>query len=230
MGDSTARPRKGYSLETELKQSFSYKKCKSLFQNYSSVEDPNKINPDGMIQFCKDIDIDPENTVAQVGMLVLAWHMKAKQMGYFSLEEWSHGLEELQCDSIFKIKSKFEELQESLSNPTVFKNVYRYAFDFCRDKDQRSLDIEMAIPMLRLLLQSRWELFPYFQRFDRAGVEQESNHRVINKDQWYNILEFCRTIKPDLQNYDEDGACEYSFSVIGGEFLQLLKKLLFTRK
>lgn len=32
----------------------------------------------------------------------------------------------------------------------------------------------------------------------------------MNKDQWYNVLEFSRTVHADLSNYDEDGACKYS--------------------
>ncbi len=39
---------------------------------------------------------------------------------------------------------------------------------------------------------------------------QQSKYKVINKDQWCNVLEFSRLIKPDLSNYDEDGACTYS--------------------
>lgn len=32
----------------------------------------------------------------------------------------------------------------------------------------------------------------------------------MNKDQWYNVLEFSRTVHADLSNYDEDGACKYN--------------------
>lgn len=31
---------------------------------------------------------------------------------------------------------------------------------------------------------------------------------MLNKDQWCNILEFSRQVKPDLSNYEEDGACK----------------------
>lgn len=31
----------------------------------------------------------------------------------------------------------------------------------------------------------------------------------MNKDQWYNVLEFSRTVNADLSNYDEDGACTF---------------------
>lgn len=40
-------------------------------------------------------------------------------------------------------------------------------------------------------------------------LHQQSKYKVINKDQWCNVLEFSRTINLDLSNYDEDGACKY---------------------
>ena len=39
-------------------------------------------------------------------------------------------------------------------------------------------------------------------------ASQQSKYKVINKDQWCNVLEFSRLIRPDLSNYDEDGACK----------------------
>jgi len=44
-----------------------------------------------MEKFCKDIAVKPEDIV----MLVLAWKMKAKQMGYFSQEEWLQGMTDI---------------------------------------------------------------------------------------------------------------------------------------
>lgn len=55
--------------------------------------------------------------------------------------------------------------------------------------------------MLQLLLGKQWSLYPSFDEF----LEQ-SKYKVLNKDQWCNILEFSRSISPDLRNYDEDGA------------------------
>lgn len=42
------------------------------------------------------------------------------------------------------------------------------------------------------------------------SLRQQSKYKGMNKDQWYNVLEFSRTINTDLSNYDEDGACEYT--------------------
>lgn len=66
------------------------------------------------------------------------------------------------------------------------------------------MDMETARVMLQLLLGKHWPLFTYFAQF-----LDQSKYKVINKDQWCNILEFSRTISHDLSNYDLDGACKY---------------------
>lgn len=105
-------------------------------------------------------------------------------------------------------------LRSLLNDTTNFKLIYRYAFDFAREKDQRSLDINTAKCMLGLLLGKIWPLFPVFHQF----LEQ-SKYKVINKDQWCNVLEFSRTISLDLSNYDEDGA----WPVLLDEFVEWYK-------
>lgn len=76
-------------------------------------------------------------------------------------------------------------------------------FFFFKDKDQRSMDIDTAKLMLNLLLGKQWKHYSLFATF----IDQ-SKYRVINKDQWCNILEFSRSIHLDLSNYDIDGACK----------------------
>lgn len=80
---------------------------------------------------------------------------------------------------------------------------------FFQDKDQRSMDMETAKAMLQLLLGKHWSLYTQFSQF-----LDQSKYKVINKDQWCNILEFSRTIFNDLSNYDVDGACESIFFFI----------------
>lgn len=65
-------------------------------------------------------------------MLVLAYRMNARQMGFFTLSEWLKGFSELQCDSISKIQQKLEYLRNQLTDPYTFKGIYRYAYDFAR--------------------------------------------------------------------------------------------------
>jgi len=189
---------------------FSQKRCTIWFREYSTPDEPDLIGPEGMEKFCEDIGVEPENIV----MLVLAWKMDAKQMGFFTLQEWLKGLSELQCDSIAKLQGKLDYLRSLLNETATFKNIYRYAYDFARDKDQRSMDLETGKAMLQLLLGKHWTLYGSFHQF----LEQ-SKYKVINKDQWCNILEFSKSIHPDLSNYDEDGA----WPVLLDEFVEWLK-------
>ncbi|XP_063250636.1 DCN1-like protein 5 isoform X2 [Prinia subflava] len=187
---------------------FSSKKCLAWFYEYAGPDEV--VGPEGMEKFCEDIGVEPENII----MLVLAWKLEAESMGFFTKEEWLKGMTSLQCDSTEKLQSKFDFLRSQLNDISSFKNIYRYAFDFAREKDQRSLDIDTAKSMLALLLGRTWPLFSVFYQY----LEQ-SKYRVMNKDQWYNVLEFSRTVHADLSNYDEDGA----WPVLLDEFVEWQK-------
>ncbi|XP_019768707.1 DCN1-like protein 4 isoform X2 [Dendroctonus ponderosae] len=190
--------------------SFSPKRCLAWFREYTTPVEPDTLGPEGMEKFCKCIGVEPENVV----MLVLAYKMQARRMGFFTKDEWLKGLSDLQCDTIQKLQFKLDFMCSLLNDQNVFKAVFRYAYDFARDKDQRSMDMETAKAMLQLLLAKQWSLFKQFDEF-----LDQSKYKVINKDQWCNILEFSRTIFNDLSNYDVDGA----WPVMLDEFVEWLK-------
>uniref|UniRef100_F6UV53 DCN1-like protein n=1 Tax=Macaca mulatta TaxID=9544 RepID=F6UV53_MACMU len=206
--DSMYRKYDSTRIKTE-EEAFSSKRCLEWFYEYAGTDDV--VGPEGMEKFCEDIGVEPENVV----MLVLAWKLDAQNMGYFTLQEWLKGMTSLQCDTTEKLRNTLDYLRSFLNDSTNFKLIYRYAFDFAREKDQRSLDINTAKCMLGLLLGKIWPLFPVFHQF----LEQ-SKYKVINKDQWCNVLEFSRTINLDLSNYDEDGA----WPVLLDEFVECISE------
>lgn len=168
------------------------------------------IGPLGMEKFCEDIGVEPENVV----MLAIAWHLEAQTMGFFTLAEWLKGMTKLQCDSVPKLVHKLDSLRDCFSDNNTFKSIYRYSFDFAREKDERSIDLETARALLALLLGRHWPLFPQFNQF-----LDKTKYRCVNKDQWFNILEFSRQIDPSLRNYDEDGA----WPVLLDEFVEWMR-------
>eukprot|EP00118_Oscarella_pearsei_P002562 m.10886 g.10886 ORF g.10886 m.10886 type:complete len:247 (+) comp22761_c0_seq1:70-810(+) len=176
---------------------FSQKQCIDWFRTYTDPHDPNMIGPEGMEKFCCDLGVNPED----VFMLVLAWKLNAQRMGYFSLEEWTRAMTDLQCDSTIKLREKVPELRAILKDEDSLKSIHRFAFDFAKNKDRRSLETNMASDMLKILFEDVWVDLPSF-----LGFLKTSNYQVINKDQWFNILEFSMTVSPDLSNYDKDGA------------------------
>uniref|UniRef100_A0A8C4SKN6 DCN1-like protein n=1 Tax=Erpetoichthys calabaricus TaxID=27687 RepID=A0A8C4SKN6_ERPCA len=166
--------RKHESSRIKTEEEFSSKRCLEWFYEYAGSDDV--VGPEGMEKFCEDIGVEPENVV----MLVLAWKLDAQNMGYFTLQEWLKGMGTLQCDTTEKLRNSLDYLRSVLNEPTNFKLIYRYAFDFAR----------------------------------------QSKYKVINKDQWCNVLEFSRTISLDLSNYDEDGA----WPVLLDEFVEWYKE------
>lgn len=132
--------------------------------------------------------------------------MHAQQMGFFTLTEWLDGLTALQCDSVVKLQLKINEMRLSLNEADFFKPIFRFAFTFAKEMDQRSLDIETAKAMLIVLFDNRWPLIHSFVEF-----LDQSTYKVINKDQWMNILEFARTQGNTFDDYDLDGACKIKF-------------------
>ncbi|XP_039607120.1 DCN1-like protein 4 isoform X2 [Polypterus senegalus] len=118
--------RKHESSRIKTEEEFSSKRCLEWFYEYAGSDDV--VGPEGMEKFCEDIGVEPENVV----MLVLAWKLDAQNMGYFTLQEWLKGMGTLQCDTTEKLRNSLDYLRSVLNEPTNFKLIYRYAFDFAR--------------------------------------------------------------------------------------------------
>lgn len=114
---------KFYGEETK----FSSTKCLSWFRKYTDT-DPMTLGPDGMEKFCEDINLKPED----IGMLCIAWKMNAKNMGYFTQQEWLRGLNDpdVMSDSPAKLQNRFNYLYSLLNDPTTFKSIFRYVSSF----------------------------------------------------------------------------------------------------
>jgi DCN1-like protein 4/5 len=114
------------------------------FREYTTPDDPDTLGPEGMEKFCEDIGVEPENVV----MLVLAFKMQARQMGFFTKEEWLKGLGEMQCDSIQKLQYRLDYLRCLLNDQNIFKAIYRYAYDFARVSKTACLIMSNILPIL----------------------------------------------------------------------------------
>ncbi|KAG9068586.1 DCN1-like protein 5 [Linnemannia hyalina] len=116
---------------------------------------------------------DIDVSLETVDMLVLAYHLNADTMPIFTKDEWAKGMKKLEVDSTERFKAKLPDLVEKLKDPAHFKEFYRYIFMFAKDSEQKCMPVDVKKPI-----------------------------KVINKDQWYNFLDFSDTISEDLSNYD----------------------------
>lgn len=112
-----------------MEEKFSTSKCIAWFKRYTT-DDASQLGPEGMERFCQDIKVNPENIV----MLVIAYKMSAKNMGYFTQSEWLKGLgdPEVMCDTPAKLQNKLSYFLEQLNDHQTFKLIFRYAYDFAR--------------------------------------------------------------------------------------------------
>lgn len=191
------------------------KRLDEFFEKYRDPEDPNTIGPDGIVKLCVDLEVDPEDVV----VLVLAWHLNAKQMGYFSKSEFTSGLSKLGIDSLPKLQSYLPKFKKDLEDQNSFKDIYRFAFIFAKENENNKiLDLESACNMLTLVIGDK---YPHTERLKEFLLTQKS-YRVLNMDQWLSILEFSKVINADVSNYDENGA----WPVILDEFVDWSKEKL----
>jgi len=181
---------------------FSSKKVEELFDKYKDKEldddGQSQIGPEGIEQLCKDIGVDPEDVL----VLVLAWHLNAQRMGFFSKTEFINGLQKLGADNVSKLKGQLSNFRRDLDDQAKFKEIYRFAFGFAKERESKIIDLATADALLALVLGNR---YPHTEPL-RQFLKEQTTYKSVNLDQWMNILEFSRSIKADLSNYDENSA------------------------
>jgi DCN1-like protein 1/2 len=194
----------------------------AIKQLYTRYADPNndKILAEGIIQFCTDIGITPDDVV----MLVLAERMGADVMGEITKEQFETGLAGLMLDSLEKIKAALPSLRAQIvghnnnSNNNIglgsdaesrrrFKEIYNFAYLISREKGQKCVQQDMALEMWSLLLPpQRWPLIHHWCEFLK-----ETHNRAISRDTWVQLVEFIENVPQDGEytGYDDSGAWPY---------------------
>jgi len=166
---------------------------------------------EGVFKFLEDLEVDPEDVIT----LVIAYHLNAQEMGYFSREEFMTGFQKLNCDTIDKIKDKIPPLRDQLDEAHTFKEIYKFSFEFYKEsKEKRGIETEVAINLLKILVgeSSHVEKFVLF-------LNDQKSYKSINSDQWLLFYEFATSVRPDFSDYDPNGA----WPVIIDEYVEWAK-------
>jgi len=191
------------SSSKKRKSSFSIKRLQALFNKYKDRTEQEFIDPEGVERFCRDLQIDPENKI----VLVMAWHLDAKRMGYFSKDEFIQGFKKLGVDSLAGIQQQFPRFEEELQSVSSLKEIHKFAFFFAKEPSQRCLDLETAKQLLILLFGDRFYHTKDFVTF----LGEQTNYRVMNFDQWMIFLEFVSSMDDQISNYDPNKAWPVMF-------------------
>ncbi|XP_072990707.1 uncharacterized protein [Typha latifolia] len=179
-----------------------------LEELYNRYKDPymDMIMVDGISLLCNDLQVDPQDIVmVRAFMLVVSWHMKAATMCEFSKQEFIGGLQSLGIDSIEKFREKLPSIRAEIKDEQKFRDIYNFAFLWAKEKGQKSLALDTALGMWQLLFaEKHWPLVDHWCEF-----LQVRHNKAISRDTWSQLLEFVKTIDPQLSNYDAEGAWPY---------------------
>ena len=89
-----------------------------------------------MQKFFEDSGIrDPSDIVT----ILISSKMNAVNMGVYTQQEFRTGFQAMGVNTTDDLKKKLPQLQNDLKNPDEFKKMYKYVYDFARDKSFKNL-------------------------------------------------------------------------------------------
>ena len=155
-----------------------------------------------------------------IRILVLLWKMGCREKpAQIQKQEWMQGCAQLQVDSWDKIKALVPSLDTGFLEQADFKDFYKFCFQFNRQGTHRTLDKELVVALLQLVLKDRIpsDRLESFCQF-LEGAEQ---HTRITLDQWSSFLDFCYECE-DLSTYDESTS---AWPVMLDEYVEYMEEL-----
>jgi len=165
-----------------------------IFNHYSCGTE--FIESKGMLQFCKDLNVD----TMDVALLVLSFQLNVSECGVFTKQEFVNGLSNLRIYSMSQLKEALPGFREYAL--THLNEIYVYAFHSLKEyESQLTIPLDGALEMIRILTAH----LPHGLNFINYMKRQNHEYLGMNFDQWTMFLQFNLQISMDFENYDENG-------------------------
>ena len=181
--------------------SWSEDQCRVLFDKYAVLddgEDEFAINFDGIEALCTDLKVDAND----LSIFIFAWHCDAQTLGEFTWQEFRIGCENLKIDSIERFRERIDTLKAEMIDPVAFKRFYSFVFTYGKENTQKSLDLDSAIELWKILISEKFSNLILFCDF----LRETQNKRAVSRDTWDLLLDFSTQVDSRFKNYDADGA------------------------
>lgn len=193
------------------------RKFDSFYSIYRASNKEDKISIDGIELLLTDLQLEADSIL----VLILAWKCQAATQCEFTREEFYRGIVGLcgeAIDRVDRLKTGLIEMEQQLkTNNNLFKDLYHFTFNYAKNSQQKSLDLELAIAYWNILLKDKFKFLNIWVDF-----LNESHKRAITRDTWNLLLDFSLMIDDRMSNYDEEGA----WPVLIDEFVDYSRKKL----
>jgi thiol-disulfide isomerase/thioredoxin len=141
-----------------------------------------------------------------ISILVLLFKLgcSANPPGQLKQTEWCTG-----CLALNPAVDSWESLKllvvpamdTGFMDATEFRDFYKFCFQFNLSGTHRTLDKELVVALLPMVLQNRLKT-DRLESFIEFLVADETLYSRITLDQWTSFLDFCLEVQ-DLEQYDE---------------------------
>lgn len=177
-------------------------RLQTLFETFADPEDKEVMDMDGISRLCQELGLDASEDVRA---LVLLWKLGARaKPGELAKAEFDSGMRSMGADSLEQLKRSVPALDPGFMDHKTFRDFYRFCFLFNREGTHKTLEKDLVVALLPLVMGNR---SPFTTRFlDFLASAASSSTTRITSDQWNSFFEFSLTVGADLEGYEEDAA------------------------
>ncbi|KAG0180887.1 hypothetical protein DFQ29_009896 [Apophysomyces sp. BC1021] len=163
---------------------FDERRCEEWYMRYADPDTPDYILPEGTQQFFEDMNVSMEDVSLYknerwIAVVAIAWKMNMATMGYITKNEWMSSMRKFGTDSMEKLKRKRAELEKSVHDPEQLKEMYNYTFGYAKNKEQKCMDVDVAIVLWNLILADKYPVVFEFVRFLQVGKSERKEAKLM---------------------------------------------------
>jgi DCN1-like protein 1/2 len=123
-----------------------------------------------------------------VQLLILFWKLNCKEQYELSENEWVTGFAKLGMETLSKMKQRIPKLKDEIKDDNEFTNFYIFCFNYMKQtKEQRSLNLDAAVPTWKLIMQGRYKYLPEWCDFIENVFKKSITLDTWSKYIYHNI-------------------------------------------
>jgi len=206
---------------------YSEQRAGALFSQFVDEDSPDVIGAEGFERLCNQAQVPLDGALP----LLLSWQLDSQEMGKISKEEWMKATAELRVSSLASLAIVLNDLNDLVvlgkrtarshvksqrgaayntmrydsyleDSQGAWSSFYNFCFTLAKPEGSRNIDMDTACALWSVVLAPQFPLIAEVTEF----INTTGTYKGVNKDLWSMMLEFCRDTRPDLSNFEADGA------------------------